>query len=84
MISYLTENEAKSVQIETSILVKLLTLEWDISRTIWCIEGSDGSLFCIFHALSFELNFVFDWSFPLRISFTAGTKKCQIHNILFL
>ena len=39
------------------ILLKFLTLKWNISRTIWRIEVGDGSLFCIFHALSFELNF---------------------------
>ena len=41
----------------TSILLKFLTLKWNISRTIWRIEVSDGSFFFIFHALSFELNF---------------------------
>ena len=49
-----------------SILLKFLTLKWNISRTIWCIEVGDGSFFfCIFHALSFELNFFFDQRFPL-------------------
>ena len=41
----------------TSILLKFLTLKWDISRTTWRIEVGDGSFFCIFHALSFKLNF---------------------------
>ena len=41
----------------TSLLLKFLTLKWNILRTIWCIEIGDGSFFCIFHALSFELNF---------------------------
>ena len=50
---------------EMSILPKFLTLKWNISRTIWRIEVGDGSLFCIFHALSFELNFFFDRRFPL-------------------
>ena len=40
-----------------SILPKFLTLKWNISRTIWRIEVGNGSFFCIFHALSFELNF---------------------------
>ena len=43
-----------------SILLKFQTLKCDISRTIWRIEVSNGSLFCIFHALSFELNLFFD------------------------
>ena len=45
-----------------SILPKFLTLKWNISRTIWRI---DGSFFFIFHALSFEPNFSFDRRFPL-------------------
>ena len=51
-----------------SILPKFLTLKWNILRTIWRIEVSDGSLFCIFHALSFELNFSFNQRFPLTSS----------------
>ena len=63
--SYLSAIEAKIYKMATYILLKFLTLKWDISRTIWRIEVSDGSLFCIFHALLFELNFLFDGSFPL-------------------
>ena len=48
-----------------SILHKFLTLTWNISRTIWRIEVGDGSFFCILHALSCELNFIFDRRFPL-------------------
>ena len=51
----------------TSILLKFLTLKWNISRTIWRIEVSDSSLFCIFHALSFELNLFSDRRFPLTM-----------------
>ena len=49
------------------ILLKFQTLKCDISRTIWRIEVSDGSLFCIFHALSFERNVFFDWPCPLSL-----------------
>ena len=49
----------------TSIILKFLTLKCDISRTIWRIEVSDGSLFCIFHSLSFERNLFFDRTCPL-------------------
>ena len=49
-----------------SILLKFPNLEWNISRTIWRIDVSDGSFFCTFHALSFELNFFDRMSFPLR------------------
>ena len=52
----------------TSILLKFLTLKWNISRTIWRIEVGDGSFFCIIHALSFELNIFFDRRFPLSLS----------------
>ena len=56
----------------TSIFLKFLTLKWNISRTIGRIKVGDGSSFCIFHALSFELNFFFDRRFPLNIiSFEA-------------
>ena len=50
-----------------SILLKFLTLGWDISRTIWRIEVSDGSLFYILHSLSLELNLLLDQSFPSGI-----------------
>ena len=66
--SYLSENDAKICKMATSILLKFLTLKWDISRTIWCIEVSDGSFFCIFHTLSFDLNSFFDRRFPLIMS----------------
>ena len=52
-------------KIATSILLKFLTLKWNISRTIWHFEVSDGLFFCIFHALSFELNF-FRPEFPFK------------------
>ena len=62
-----------------SILPKFLTLKWNISRTIWRIEVCDGSFFCIFYALSLELNFVFDRRFPLNTVSTLNglIKNCQ-------
>ena len=56
----------ETYKMATSILLKFLTLKCDTSRTIWRIELNDGSLFCIFHALSFELNLLFDWTCPLN------------------
>ena len=56
----------ETYKMATSILLKFQTLKCDISRTIWRIEVSDGSLFCIFHALSFERNLFFDRTCPLR------------------
>ena len=73
MTSYLNENEAKIYKMATSILFKFLTLKWDIWRTIWRIEVSDGSFFYIFHALSFELNF-FRTEFP----FNDLQKECWL------
>ena len=59
----------ETYKIATSILLKFQTLKCDISRTIWRIEVSDGSLFCIFHALSFERNLFLDRTCPLRLSY---------------
>ena len=67
MTSYLRENEPENLQMPTSILLKFLILGWDISRTIWRIEVSDGSLFCNFHSFSFELKLFFDRRFPLKL-----------------
>ena len=61
----------------TSILLKFLTLKWNISRTIWCIEVGDGSYFCIFHALSFKLNIVFDRRFPLTVKHAKFMWKAE-------
>ena len=58
----------KIYKMATSILLKFLTLKWDISRTIWRIKVNDGSFFGIFHALSFELNF-FRPKFPFDAQF---------------
>ena len=64
-----------------SILLNFLTLKCDISRTIWGIEVSDGSLFCIFHALSFELYLFFDWTCTLslcaKLSLQDGKETIQ-------
>ena len=59
----------------TSILLKFLTLKWNISRTIWHIEVGDGSFFCILHALSFELN-VFRPEVPYK---SSGKILCKMH-----
>ena len=65
----------------TSVSLKLLTLKWNILRTIWRIEVGDGSLFYIFHALSFELNFFFDRRFPLTVIKTVD--NTQLGNVAF-
>ena len=56
----------ETYKMAASIFLKFLTLKCDISRTIWRIEINDGSLLCIFHALSFELNLFFDRTCPLN------------------
>ena len=61
-----------------SILPKFLTLKWNILRTIWRIEVGDGLLFCIFHDLSFELNFYFDRRFPLTASFFMWERNFEV------
>ena len=56
----------------TSILLKFLTLKWNISRTIWCIEVGDGSLcFSFFTLFHLSVTF-FDPCFPL------STKTSQL------
>ena len=57
----------ETYKMATSILLKFQTLKCDVSRTIWRIEVSDGSLFCIFHTLSFERKLFFDRTCPLSI-----------------
>ena len=50
-------------------LAKILDLKWDVSRTIWRIEVSEGLFLCIFHVLLFELNF-FRPEFPFKLPVT--------------
>ena len=80
--SYLSGIEAKNLQNGDAILLKFLTLKWNISRTIWRIEVGDGSFFCIFHAFSFELNFFFDRRFPLIPPFSFFNTSCSFFNTL--
>ena len=65
------------------ILLKFLTLKGNISRTIGCVEVGDGSFFCIFHALSFELNFVFDRRFPLKVAFSSAVASFNRNTCIF-
>ena len=55
----------------TSILLKFLTLKWNISRTIWRIELSGGLFFRSFHARLYELDLFSDRRFPLTKSFCS-------------
>ena len=67
MTSYLSENEAENLQNGDVHLAQILDFEMGYLENHLSIEVGDGSFFCIFHALSFELNFFFDRSFPLRL-----------------
>ena len=60
MTSFSSENEARNLQNGDVHLAQIQTLKCDVSRTLWRIEVSDGSLSCIFDALSFEHNLFFD------------------------
>ena len=67
--SYFIEKEAKNLQNGDVHIAQIPDFEMNILRTIWRIEVGDGSLFCIFDALSFELNFFrpevpFKWTLP--------------------
>ena len=57
MTSHLSENEAKNLQNGDVHLAQIPDFEMGYLENHWRIEVSDGSFFCIFHALSFELNF---------------------------
>ena len=71
MTSYLSENATEILQNGDVHLTQIPDFEMEISRTIWRIEVGDGSFLCIFHTLSFELNFFFDRRFPLRYLYTV-------------
>ena len=40
--------------------------------------------FCIFHALSFELNFFFDRRFPLKAKYDCGLQRGIMSNVKIL
>ena len=65
MTSYLIENEAENLQNGDVHLAQIPDL-YNISRNIWRIEVGDGSFFCIFRALAFELNFFFRPEVPFK------------------
>ena len=64
--SYLSGSEAKNLQNGDVHIAQIRDFEMKYLEIIWRIEVGDGSFFCIFRALSFELNFFFDRRFPLR------------------
>ena len=66
MTSYLSENEAKNLQNGDIHLAQIPDFGIGYLENHWRSEVSDGSFFVHFHALSFELIFSFDQSFPLN------------------
>ena len=66
MPSYLSENEAENLQNGDVHLAQIPDFEMKYLENHWRIEVGDGSFFCIFHALSFELNFIFDRRYPVK------------------
>ena len=67
----------KIYKVTTSILLKFLILKWDIWRTIWRIEVSDGSFF-LFFAL-FHLSFTFFRpEFPFKQVLARPQKGTQL------
>ena len=70
MASYLIGNEAKSLQNGDVHLSQIPDFEMGYLENHWYIEVSDGSFFCIFHALSFEPNF-FRPEFPFNALFNS-------------
>ena len=65
MTSYFIEKEAKNLQNGDIHIAQIPDFEMEYLENHLRIEVGDGSLFCIFHALSFELNLFFDRRFPV-------------------
>ena len=61
----------------TSILLKFLTLECDIPRTIW----QWIHFFFIFHVLSFQLNLFFDRTCPLSTIIPIKCNQFRIFDV---
>ena len=68
--SYLIESGAKILR--NGDVHRAQIPDFEMERTIWRIEVSDGSFFFIFHALSFKHNFFFDRSFRLTLVYMGG------------
>ena len=72
MTSYLSGIEAKNLQNGDVHIAQIPDFEMEYLENHLGIEVGDGSCFCIFYALSFELNFFFDRRFPLRLLNSTG------------
>ena len=65
----------KTYKMSMSIFPKFLTLKWNISRTIWCIEVGDGSFFFSFFML-FHLSLTFFRpEVPFKCILTGNSKQ---------
>ena len=63
--SYLSETEAENLQNGAVHLAQIPDFEMEYLENHLAHWGQWWLAFCIFRALSFELNFFFDWRFPL-------------------
>ena len=75
MTSYLSENEAENLQNGDVHLAQIPDFEMKYLENHWRIEVGDGSFFCIFHALSFKLNFFFDRRCPLNYALQEDNEE---------
>ena len=62
----------KAYKMVTSILLKFLTLEWDILKTIKRIKVSDGSFSAFFRLFYLSLTYFFDRSLTSMFNERAG------------
>ena len=69
--SYFIENEAENLQNGDAHLTQIPVFEMEYLENHLAHWGRWRLVFCIFHALSFELNFFFDRRFPLRYLLTG-------------
>ena len=60
-MSYLSEKEAQNLQNGDVHLAQIPDLKMRYFENHLAHWGSDGSLFCIFHVLLFELDLFFDF-----------------------
>ena len=72
LTTHLCKNEVEILQMVTSILLKFLTLKWDISRTIWHTEVSDGPCFAFLPSFIWA-QVIFYQSFPLTVYIDQST-----------
>ena len=66
MTPYLSENKAENLQNSDGHLAQIPDFEWDLSRTVWHIEVSNGSFSSFFTLFHLRVTF-FRPEFPLKL-----------------